>query len=142
MTSLHSLDEMLRATRRSEPWALARFNDGEIAAMQRLGPAVARGDQPCTRALSRDLKWCIQQRAFDLWLGRPCSLCWPKHRAVADELMVGHTHLTSAVVQTNRNRRRRSGRMTTNGGGDHKSWHADTLFSVVRTSFRVTSRLA
>ena len=99
MNSVHSMTDL---TRRGKPWALARFNDGEMMAIQRSAKTVARGDQPCTDALAADLRWCLQQQACSLFMGLPCGTCWPKHRADADELVVS-PYKTLAVVQTNRN---------------------------------------
>ena len=100
---MNSVHAMIASTRRGEPWALARFNDGEMGALTRTLKVVARGDQPVTHALSKDLRWCLQQRAYNLWLGLPCGTCYPSYRVDADELACGHVDQTLAVVQTNRN---------------------------------------
>jgi len=66
---------------------------------------VARGDQPCTHDMSLSLKWAIGQRRENLFIGTPCTICWPGHSFRAAQLtrdLYGDFR-TKAVVQTNRN---------------------------------------
>lgn len=65
---------------------------------------VARGDQPCTNDLSLSLKWAIGQRRENLFIGTPCTVCFPGH-SFRSELLTKdlHEYRTHAVVQTNRN---------------------------------------
>ncbi len=102
---MNKLDELLRLTTEEIPWALSRFNDGEMRAMCHPGHgSVARGDQPCTHDLSLSLKWAIGQRRKNLFIGVPCSICWPGHSARADAVTKDLGEFkTKAVVQTNRN---------------------------------------
>ena len=102
---MRRLDDMLERTRSRTPWALARFNDGEMRAMQKPTGAVARGDQPCSYDLMSSLEWAIAQRCENLFLGLPCSKCYPKLRTASLTRTISLApHLkTAATVQTNRN---------------------------------------
>lgn len=97
---------LLNLTRDRIPWALARFNDGEIKAMAvaNVGEKTARDDQEIDHMLVDRLNWAIRQRQENLWVGLPCSVCWPRERTIA-EASIGKEYLyrTLAVVQTNRN---------------------------------------
>jgi len=102
---MHKIERMLELTEREIPWALARFNDGEMKAMHKAEGFVARGDQPCTADLAALLRWALAQRAHNLFTGVPCGTCWPEWRFKADQT-VGKLETdfkTLAVVQTNRN---------------------------------------
>lgn len=104
---MQAINDMLRMTKNNRPWALARFNDGEMMAILSAEGAVARGDQPCTPALQRGLRWAICQNAANLYIGVPCGVCYSKLRATAIDMLDPGTavggQLTHAVVQTNRN---------------------------------------
>ena len=88
------------------PWALARFNDGEVKAMlsSNVGEKTARDDQEINQSLVDKLNWAFNQRFDNLWLGLPCSVCWPSERAyLGGKIEKNYPYQTLAVVQTNRN---------------------------------------
>lgn len=101
---MHKLKILLQLTTSRIPWALARFNDGEMRAMHSIEGAVARGDQPCGTELRASLKWAIAQRRDNLFIGVPCSRCFPVHSFRAEQATRNMgSQRTLAVVQTNRN---------------------------------------
>ncbi len=86
------------------PQALARFNDGEMLGIEKVGSVVARGDQTVDQSLSVKLKEALQHQQKNYWVGIPCSHCWRKHYRRAMKLIdKEYPYLTSAVVTTNRN---------------------------------------
>ena len=102
---MRKLERLLELTRSRTPWALARFNDGEMRAIQKAEGSVARGDQPCTKDLQTSLQWAIGQRRHRLYMGLPCGICFPGLRFIADRhtATLDGNLITHAVVQTNRN---------------------------------------
>jgi hypothetical protein len=100
------VNNLFDLTKNNTPWALARFNDGEIKAMlaANIGEKTARDDQKIDQYLVDRLNWAIRQRQENLWLGLPCSVCWPRERAIAEEsIEENYPRRALAVVQTNRN---------------------------------------
>lgn len=86
------------------PFALARFNDGEMMGIRSPGCVVARGDQPVGSSLCIALGEAIQHQQKNYWVGLPCGLCFPEHRALANDFVdADYDYLTHAVVLTNRN---------------------------------------
>lgn len=88
-----------------KPFALARFNDGEMSGIVTPGVIVARGDQYIHPSLTIKLRKALLHRQSDYWIGLPCSTCWPQHAAVAESSIDrrDYPYFTSAVVLTNRN---------------------------------------
>ena len=105
---MHQIDELLRLTREREPWALARFNDGEMTAISKRSGKISRGLQEVTPSLADALKAAMKYRRRNYWIGLPCRVCWKKHRAAALKLCnpMHYQHTTLAVVLTNRNHKR------------------------------------
>lgn len=86
------------------PQALARFNDGEMRGIVRLGDRVARGCQKVDQSLQDKLIEAIRFEKKNYWKGLPCDVCWPHWKKRADFYVnKDYPYLTSAVVNTNRN---------------------------------------
>jgi hypothetical protein len=101
---MQSIDILLKRLEHREPFALARFNDGEMAGVAMPGVTVARGDQYVDDSLRAALFASLVHEQDNYWVGMPCSVCWPQHRTLAAQCVkADYPHLTSAVVLTNRN---------------------------------------
>lgn len=85
------------------PFGFARFNDGEMMAIEKIGSVVARGDQLVDESLSNALNEAIIYKQEKYYIGIPCSLCYPHLSAVGRGLVGDYNYLTQAVVTTNRN---------------------------------------
>ena len=85
------------------PFAYARFNDGEMMAIDQIGAIVARGDQYVDESLSAALTEAIKYKQDNYYIGIPCSKCYPRYNKLANELIGDYKFKTSAVVTTNRN---------------------------------------
>lgn len=85
------------------PFALTRFNDGEMRGIFRLGDKVARGCQKVTESLQLSLRDAILYRRENYWIGIPCPECFPGWHKKAKELVGDYKFQTCAVVNTNRN---------------------------------------
>jgi len=104
MKSMKDIEILRDKLVNGENFALARFNDGEMAGVKGAGCVVARGDQHVNLALSQKLREALVYQDDDYWVGVPCGVCWPLHRALADSLVPNsYKHKTLAVVTTNRN---------------------------------------
>lgn len=102
------IDTLLKLTRDREPWALARFNDGEMSAIARRSGKISRGAQEVTEGLAIALEAALEYRRHNYWIGLPCGRCWKKHRQEAAKRCnpKWYPHTTLAVVLTNRNHQR------------------------------------
>ena len=101
---MHHIDTLLSNLKQNIPFALARFNDGEMMGIASPGCVVARGDQVVNSELSLLLTDALQYQQKDYWVGLPCSTCFPEYSAIANHLVdLDYKHLTHAVVLTNRN---------------------------------------
>lgn len=85
------------------PFAFARFNDGEMMAIDRVGSVVARGDQVVNQSLSEALTESLRHKQDNYYIGIPCSLCYPRLNTLARNHVGDYQFLTRAVVTTNRN---------------------------------------
>lgn len=100
---INDMDWFLDNLKNKVPFAFARFNDGEMMAIDRIGSVVARGDQVVDRSLSEALREAIKYKQENYYVGIPCSMCYPRLNNLANELVGEYEFLTSAVVTTNRN---------------------------------------
>jgi hypothetical protein len=101
---MQHIDTLLSNLKHDVPFALARFNDGEMMGIASPGCVVARGDQVVNSELSSLLTDALQYQQKDYWVGLPCSTCFPEYSAIANHLVdLDYKHLTHAVVLTNRN---------------------------------------
>ncbi len=85
------------------PFAYARFNDGEMMGIERIGAVAARGDQPVDESLHKALNEAIKYKQDNYYVGVPCSECFPGHSNLANILVDDYEYKTSAVALTNRN---------------------------------------
>lgn len=100
---INDMDWFLDNLKNKVPFAFARFNDGEMMAIDRVGSVVARGDQVVDRSLSEALREAIKHKQENYYVGIPCSMCYPRLNSLANNLVGEYEFLTSAVVTTNRN---------------------------------------
>ena len=101
---MDKIDIILNNIRNDIPFSLARFNDGEMMGIERVGAVVARGDQQVNQNLHNKLIEAITYEQPNYWKGLPCPHCFPVHAQVAQRMVrSNYPHLTKAVVLTNRN---------------------------------------
>ena len=97
------MDWFLENIRTKTPFGYARFNDGEMMAIDQIGSVVARGDQIVDESLHNALNEAITYKQERYYIGIPCSLCYPRFAGLAREIVGDYDYLTSAVATTNRN---------------------------------------
>jgi len=101
---LHRITEILKNLENGVPQALARFNDGEMRGIVKVGDTVARGCQKVNHELSTKLTEAIKHKQKNYWIGLPCEHCFPRWAKHANALVSPeYEFLTKAVVNTNRN---------------------------------------
>lgn len=87
----------------NKPFSYARFNDGEMMGIEKIGAVAARGDQPVDESLHKALVEAIQYKQDNYYVGIPCSKCFANHHKMASDLVGDYNFKTSAVALTNRN---------------------------------------
>lgn len=86
------------------PFCFARFNDGEMNAIDRTDISVARGDQYVDQSLSDALREALTYEAFQYWVGMPCPECMPKLSQLANNYVRdNYPYRTLAVLLSNDN---------------------------------------
>lgn len=85
------------------PFAYARFNDGEMMGIDKIGSVVARGDQHVNEELHTSLIDAIKYTQLNYYVGIPCEICFPYYNKLANELVGDYDYKVSAVALTNRN---------------------------------------
>jgi hypothetical protein len=100
------VDWFLENLERKNPFSYARFNDGEMIAINQVGSVVARGDQVVDTGLSDALRESLAYRQHNYYVGIPCSQCYPELNRIARSIVGDYEHVTSAVATTNRNWKR------------------------------------
>ena len=101
---MHRLAEILDHLSEKRPFALSRFNDGEMMGVEDSGVAVARGDQYVSETLHEALVKLLGSDIPMHYIGLPCATCFPELQALAKRVAPpGHPRLTHATVLTNRN---------------------------------------
>ena len=86
------------------PFALSRFNDGEMGGIQRVGASIARGDQIVDISLHNKLIECIKHEQTNYFVGMPCKTCFSHMRDTADSLVRSdYPYKIRACCITNRN---------------------------------------
>lgn len=101
---MHRITEIFKNLEDGVPQALARFNDGEMRGIVRVGDTVARGCQKVNEHLSEKLKEAICHKQKNYWIGLPCEKCFPRWAKHASKFIdPEYEFLTKAVVNTNRN---------------------------------------
>ena len=99
-----SVELILDLLKKREPFAYARFNDGEMIGIDKIGAVAARGDQPVNKSLHQKLIEGIQHVQKNYYVGLPCPDCFPKYAKLARELVKQPKEFQlNAVVMTNRN---------------------------------------
>ena len=87
-----------------EPFGFARFNDGEMMGIDKIGAKAARGDQVVNKSLHNALKEAIQHTQKNYFVGMPCSNCFPHYARLAKQLVKQQKeYQLNAVAMTNRN---------------------------------------
>lgn len=106
---MKAIETLLERTRNGEPWALGRFNDGEMAAIVNKSGSISRGAQMVTKTLAIALTEALTHLQVNYWIGLPCCKCWSHWHREAIKRIPGravHPYQTLAVVLTNRNHAR------------------------------------
>jgi hypothetical protein len=101
---MNKITNILENLSTNTPFAINRFNDGELIGINRPGSVVARGAQAVNQELSSKLKEALQHQQKNYWIGIPCSVCFPDlHKLSLSLIDIMYPFLTHAVVLTNRN---------------------------------------
>jgi len=100
---LTNIDWFLDNLKNNVPFGFARFNDGEMMGIVRVGSVVARGDQRVNESLSQALTDALIHKQSNYYVGIPCSLCYPTLNHAAVDMVGDYEYLTSAVITTNKN---------------------------------------
>lgn len=123
------------------PFALARFNDGEMGGIMQPGWPAARGDQPVNHDLSRYLLDAFSHEQLNYWKGIPCSLCYPRLREAADavlgRLTREYAHICAATVLTNSNWKRAIEDIPKALKGRHVTWVSGDDQDIEKLDFEV-----
>lgn len=83
-------------------FAFVRFNDGEMKAIQKVGSIIARGDQIVNQSLHDKLLEALTHKQDNYWIGKPCSICFPKYRNLFDTIVnPTYQFLTCATLLCN-----------------------------------------
>lgn len=83
-------------------FCFVRFNDGEMMGIGRVGAVVARGDQKVNKELHKKLIKAIKHEQKNYWIGKPCSVCFPKHYNLFNQYVRSdYEYLTHATVFCN-----------------------------------------
>lgn len=98
------IEEILNLLLINKPFGFARFNDGEMMGVDKIGSVAARGDQVVNESLHNALKEALQHIQKDYYVGLPCDICFPRYAKLAKQLVKQpkEYHL-NAVAMTNRN---------------------------------------
>jgi hypothetical protein len=101
---MQHIDHILDKLRTETPFAFARFNDGEMGGIHEVGSRAARGDQVVSLSLQQALRSALEMEQEQYWIGVPCSICFPKFRKLADEIIRSdRPYVTHATLFVNRN---------------------------------------
>jgi hypothetical protein len=101
---MNRLDEILKYLSDNRPFALSRFNDGEMMGVEGSGVTVARGRQYVGETLHRALGKLLGSDIPMHFLGLPCAKCFPTWHDIAKRIAPhAHVRVTHATVLTNRN---------------------------------------
>ena len=99
-----SVDMILDKIRKNDNFAFARFNDGEMMGVDKIGSTVARGDQQVNKSLHEALIKSLKHKQKNYIVGIPCSVCFPKYYHLAKNLVnQDKSQVIRAVALTNRN---------------------------------------
>ncbi|MFW5847697.1 MAG: hypothetical protein ACOCVF_02145 [bacterium] len=100
----NQVDKILQMLEENVNFAFARFNDGEMMGIDKIGAKVARGDQIVNESLHKALKESIQYKQENYYVGIPCSICFPRYYQLAKSLVKQPEKFQlNAVALTNRN---------------------------------------
>jgi hypothetical protein len=134
-------DTLMDSLKNNEPFALGRFNDGEMLGIRNAGQVVARGDQLVSVELQDKLKQAILHRQHRYWVGLPCSTCFPSHFNLAKSLVhPQYPHQTHAVVFTNRNWKKFVGEFPKHINDRNVYWVGGDDQDVTKLPFKVTEQ--
>lgn len=98
------VDLILQLFKTRIPFTYARFNDGEMMGIDKVGAVAARGDQPVNESLHKKLIEGIEHVQENYYVGLPCLECYPHYAKLARELVKQpEKYRLSPVVMTNRN---------------------------------------
>lgn len=102
---MHVIMDLFQNLAYDRPFALARFNDGEVNGIMQPKNTytAARGDQFIDEELQSKLYEAIIHEQKNYYKGIPCPVCFPELHEHANSLVGDYRFKTYAVVQTNRN---------------------------------------
>jgi len=80
------------------PFAIARFNDGEMGAILKNMTIISRGDQPINNELSKKLKKALTHKQHNYFVGLPHKQKYPKYYHIAKNMVGDYKYLTSSVI--------------------------------------------
>ena len=96
--------KFLNFLKEGTPFAFARFNDGEMGGIEKVGTAIARHDQIVNKELQDKLIEALQHQQENYWVGIVCSECYPHFKELSDKYTDDtYEYFTQACVLTNRN---------------------------------------
>lgn len=100
-----TVDVFLRMLSEKTPFALSRFNDGEMSAFKKGdGERIGRTQHTLINQDVRDkLSKAMMHRQENYWVGMPCSVCFPDLYEIAKKYVGDYELQTRACVLTNRN---------------------------------------
>ena len=79
--------KLLDLFKKNIPFGYARFNDGEMMGIDKIGAKAARGDQVVNESLHNALKEAIQYQQENYYIGMPCNNCFPRYTKLAQQLV-------------------------------------------------------
>ena len=103
MTISKELDWFFDHLNNNQPFAFARFNDGEVGGIMHDNFVAARGDQLISNDLKEKLIECISHKQDNYYVGLPCESCMTEMYYVSNKLVGEYKYKTRAVILTNRN---------------------------------------
>ncbi len=81
---MNKYDDLITLLDNGTPFSFNRFNDGEMMGIEKVGSVAARGDQVISVGLHNKLCCAILHTSENYWIGKPCSVCFPRLRKLYD----------------------------------------------------------
>jgi len=102
------------------PFAFARFNDGEMAAILKDGRPISRGAQDYNPEMGDILRQALSDDIPGYYKGMPCAICFLKHFEAAYDISgVSDCHVPATALCNNGNFYRVFDVLSKNGGNDY-----------------------
>lgn len=94
-------NELMKVILSGDPFAFARFNDGEMMGIAKVFSTVARGCQVVDPLLQKKLLEALHYEADNYWKGFPCPTCYNVHYNNFFWRTQNYKHLVYAVILVN-----------------------------------------